>query len=103
MQFITISFYIFTNNQLCKNIFIHEGFFYSFHLQLDYDFIRTVRASRYRVRLSTAKTTMDGNGERHLDKKFYINADGEAIKLDTPEFEVRLHQCSMPIYGNIDG
>ncbi|XP_045159814.2 ceramide kinase-like isoform X2 [Mercenaria mercenaria] len=70
---------------------------------LNYDFIRTVRASRYRVKLSSTRTTMNANGERHLDNKFYINADGEAIKLDTPEFEVRLHQCTMPIFGKIDG
>lgn len=70
---------------------------------LNYDFIRSVRASRYRVKLPSASTRIDANGHRHLTKKFYINADGEPVQLDTPEFEVRLHQCTMPIFGKIDG
>ncbi|WAR23738.1 CERK1-like protein, partial [Mya arenaria] len=70
---------------------------------LNFDFVRKVRTTRYRVKLSSAAATLDSDGKRHLKKKFYINADGEAIKLDTPEFEVKLHHEAMPIYGKIDG
>ncbi|KAL4235928.1 Sphingosine kinase 1 [Mactra antiquata] len=70
---------------------------------LDFDFIRKVRTTRYRVSLPSVSTTMNEVGERHLNKKFYINADGEAIKLETPQFEVRLHQGTMPIYGTVEG
>lgn len=74
-----------------------------FVLQLDFDFIRQVRTTRYRVKLSSAPVSVDAAGQRHLQKKFYINADGEAIKLERPEFEVKLHHCAMPIYGKADG
>ena len=54
------------------------------------------------MRLATAQTLLDSEGKRHLKKNFYINADGEAIKMDSPEFEVKLHRCALPVFGKID-
>ena len=76
---------------------------YTYLLQLDYDFVRQVRTTRYRVKLPTSRFTMDDKGNRSLVKKYYINADGEDILLTNPEFEVRLHHHAMPIYGKVDG
>ncbi|KAH3695587.1 ceramide kinase-like isoform X2 [Dreissena polymorpha] len=68
---------------------------------LDFDFIRQVRTTRYRVKLKDA-SSKNSEGGRHQKKKYYINVDGEAIELLTHEFEVKLHHCAMPIYGKID-
>ena len=71
-------------------------------LQLDFDFVKPVRTTHYRVKLSSAKVVTDENGNRTTASKFYVNADGEAIRLETPEFEVKLHPCAMPIYGKME-
>lgn len=69
--------------------------------QWEYEFIRRVRTRGYRVKLTSAPVKIDENGERKLLKKYYFNADGEAIQLETPEFEIRLHDNVIPIFGKV--
>ena len=71
------------------------------YFQWDYEFIRRVRTRGYRVKLTSAPIKIDENGDKVVTKKYYINADGEAIRLHFPEFEIRLHMNAIPIFGKV--
>ncbi|XP_022331400.1 ceramide kinase-like isoform X2 [Crassostrea virginica] len=54
----------------------------------DFDFVRKINVQRYRVRV------LKNNNE-----DFYINCDGEVIRLEHSEFDVRLHKNVVELYG----
>ncbi|KAK3583094.1 hypothetical protein CHS0354_036829 [Potamilus streckersoni] len=69
----------------------------------DFKFIRQIRCRGYRVRLPSAAYYLDENGEKKLKKPMYINCDGDALKIIYPEFDVRIHQNAVSIFGRVAG
>lgn len=68
----------------------------------DFDFVRKIPVKGYRVKLpSTPITTDKVSGEKCLAKSYYINCDGNFIKLKQPQFEVRLHSKVMKLFGTV--
>ncbi|XP_048737779.2 ceramide kinase-like [Ostrea edulis] len=54
----------------------------------EFDFVTTIKVQRYRVRVLKNET-----------EDFYINCDGEVIRLHEPEFQVSLHKKVVQLYG----
>ncbi|XP_052700408.1 ceramide kinase-like isoform X1 [Crassostrea angulata] len=54
----------------------------------DFEFVKKIEVQRYRVRVLRNKT-----------EDFYLNCDGEVIRLEHPEFDVRLHKQVVQLYG----
>lgn len=68
----------------------------------DFDFVRKIPVKAYRVKLSSTPVTTDKvSGERCLAKNYYINCDGNYIKLKQTQFEVRLHSKVMKLFGTV--
>ncbi|XP_061173617.1 ceramide kinase-like [Saccostrea echinata] len=54
----------------------------------EFDFVRAIEVQRYRVRVL-----------KNASEDFYVNCDGEVIRLEEPEFEVSLHKKVVQLYG----
>ena len=66
----------------------------------NYKFISKHEVSSYRVKL--LNTTMSTTGTKSvLQKDYYINCDGEVIKLREPVFDVRLHRKAVRFFGDV--
>ncbi|CAG2193934.1 CERK [Mytilus edulis] len=57
----------------------------------DYKFVSKHEVSGYRVKLLNATLNTAGNN-KELQKDYYINCDGECIRLKEPVFNVKLHR-----------
>ena len=76
------------------------GIFYNF--QYDYKFISKHEVTSYRVKL--LNTTVSTSGTKTLlQKDYYINCDGEVIRLREPVFDVRLHRKVVTFFGDVAG
>ncbi|KAL3869163.1 hypothetical protein ACJMK2_041874 [Sinanodonta woodiana] len=67
----------------------------------DFKFIRHFRCRGYRVKLPCSPYYIDDCGDKKLKKPLYINCDGEAMRVDYPEFDVRLHHNAVPVFGRV--
>ncbi|KAK3576315.1 hypothetical protein CHS0354_034005 [Potamilus streckersoni] len=67
----------------------------------DFKFIREIRCRGYRVKLPCSPYYIDDCGEKKLKKPLYINCDGEAMPVEYPEFDVRLHHNAVPVFGKV--
>lgn len=68
--------------------------------QYNYKFISKHEVSSYRVKLLNATMSTTGN-KSVLQKDYYINCDGEVIKLREPVFDVRLHRKAVRFFGDV--
>ncbi|XP_069127663.1 ceramide kinase-like [Argopecten irradians] len=66
----------------------------------NFEFIRQMRVDAYRVRLPNTSVRRTEHGEKELEKNYFINCDGEAIRLTTPQFEVRFHRNVVALFGS---
>ncbi|CAG2233626.1 unnamed protein product [Mytilus edulis] len=66
----------------------------------DYKFVSKHEVSSYKVRLLNATVS---ENTKTLQKDFYLNCDGEVIRLTEPEFDVKLHKKAVRIFGNASG
>ncbi|OWF48848.1 ceramide kinase-like [Mizuhopecten yessoensis] len=66
----------------------------------NFDFVRQMNVDAFKVRLSSSTPLrITKTGRKELDKNFFINCDGEAIRLTTPQFEVRFHRNIVSLFG----
>ena len=73
-------------------------FYISF--QYDYKFVSKHEVSGYTVRLINETVSSSGN-KPVLQKDFYINCDGEAIRLQEPVFDVKFHRRVVKFFGDV--
>lgn len=66
----------------------------------DFKFVRQHSVSGYSVNLESATTT-NMDGRRILQKDFYVNCDGEAIRLSEPRFDVKFHNKVVRFFGDV--
>ncbi|XP_071172125.1 ceramide kinase-like [Mytilus edulis] len=65
----------------------------------DYKFVSKHEVSGYRVKLLNATVNTAGNN-KDLQKDYYINCDGECIRLKEPVFNVKLHKNAVKFFGD---
>ncbi|XP_076092305.1 ceramide kinase-like isoform X1 [Mytilus galloprovincialis] len=66
----------------------------------DYKFVSKHKVSSYKVRLLNATVS---ENTKTLQKDFFLNCDGEVIRITEPEFDVKLHKKAVRIFGNASG
>ncbi|XP_060065285.1 ceramide kinase-like [Ylistrum balloti] len=66
----------------------------------NFEFVRQMKVEAFRVRLSNTPVQTTESGRKELEKNFFINCDGEAIRLATPQFEVRFHRNIVSLFGS---
>lgn len=77
-------------------------FFIFYHFQYDYKFISKHEVTSYRVKLLNTTVSTSGT-KKLLQKDYYINCDGEVIRLQEPVFDVRLHRKAVTFFGDVAG
>ncbi|XP_052090540.1 ceramide kinase-like [Mytilus californianus] len=65
----------------------------------DYKFVRKHEVSGYRVKLQNVTVKTTGN-KKELQKDYYINCDGECIRLKETVFNVKLHRNAVKFFGD---
>ncbi|VDI03332.1 ceramide kinase [Mytilus galloprovincialis] len=65
----------------------------------DYKFVSKHEVSGYRVKLLNVTVNTAGNNNE-LQKDYYINCDGECIRLKEPVFNVKLHRNAVKFFGD---
>ena len=73
---------------------------FNLFLQYDYKFVSKHKVSSYKVRLLNATVS---ENTKTLQKDFFLNCDGEVIRITEPEFDVKLHKKAVRIFGNASG
>ncbi|XP_076092323.1 ceramide kinase-like [Mytilus galloprovincialis] len=65
----------------------------------DYKFVSKHEVSGYKVKLLNSTVNTVGNN-KELQKDYYINCDGECIRLKEPVFNVKLHRNAVKFFGD---